>query len=157
MNILRKLVLRDLKLNKKRTIGTIVGIVLSCALIVVVLGMSVVGKNSLLQSEINNYGYYHLRVNKINEEDVKEFKNKDYVKDVIVTNNIGSTFYDKDSSYISNVYSMSKETFDDLSYHIIEGEFPKDKNELLINRSFKYYYDVNVGDYYDKYNFRSVT
>ena len=36
MKILRSLTLKDLKLNKKRTIGTIVGIILSCALITVI-------------------------------------------------------------------------------------------------------------------------
>ena len=49
MNILRKLTLKDLKLNKKRTIGTLVGVILSCALIVVVLGMLVVLQNSIFK------------------------------------------------------------------------------------------------------------
>ena len=57
MNILRKLTLRDLKLNKKRTIGTLVGIILSCALIIVVLGMFFSLFHTLLQSEIENNGY----------------------------------------------------------------------------------------------------
>ncbi len=149
MNILRKLTIKDLKLNKKRTIGTIIGIVLSCALIVVVLGMAVTAVNSILQAQINNNGYYHLRVNNINEEDINYFKNSESIKDVIVVNNVGSTYYDKENNYTGLIYSMDKESFDDLSYHIIDGEFPKNEKELLINRTFQYYYDLNVGDYFE--------
>lgn len=149
MNILRKLTLRDLKLNKKRTIGTLVGVILSCALIVVVLGMLVVLQNSIFKSQVNNNGYYHARINKIDENEIEKIKEKDYVSEVIVTNNIGSTYYDEDSNYTGDIYSMNKETFDKLSYHIIEGEFPKNENELLINRSFMYQHDLKVGDYYE--------
>ena len=149
MNILRKLTIKDLKLNKKRTIGTIIGIVLSCALIVVVLGMAVTAVNSILQAQINNNGYYHLRVNNINEEDINYFKNSESIKDVIVVNNVGSTYYDKENNYTGLIYSMDKESFDDLSYHIIDGKFPKNEKELLINRTFQYYYDLNVGDYFE--------
>ena len=149
MNILRKLTIKDLKLNKKRTIGTITGIVLSCALIVVVLGMAVTAVNSILQAQINNNGYYHLRVNNINEEDINYFKNSGSIKDIITVNNVGSTYYDKENNYTGLIYSMDKESFDDLSYHIIDGEFPKNEKELLINRTFQYYYDLNVGDYFE--------
>ena len=39
MNILKKLTLKSLKLNKKRTLVTIIGIMLSTALICAVAGM----------------------------------------------------------------------------------------------------------------------
>ena len=149
MNILRKLTLRDLKLNKKRTIGTLVGIILSCALIMVVLGMFISLFHTLLQEQINNNGYYHLRVNNVEEKDINKFKSKDSVKEVVVTDTIGYTYLEKNSSYIGKVTSMSKDTFDKLSYHLLEGEYPKNENELLINRSFKYTYDLSIGDYYE--------
>ncbi len=149
MNILRKLTLRDLKLNKKRTIGTLVGVILSCALIVVVLGMLVVLQNSIFKSQVYNNGYYHARIGKIDEQEIKKIKGYDYVSDVIAVNNIGYTYYEKEWGQMGDVYSMDKDTFDKLSYHIIEGEFPKNENELLINQSFQYHYDLEVGDYYD--------
>ena len=42
MKILNKLTVKNLKLNKSRTIVTIIGIMLSCALIMVVAGMAAV-------------------------------------------------------------------------------------------------------------------
>ena len=149
MNILKKLVLKDLKLNKKRTIGTIVGIVLSCALIMVVGGMFYTLRNSLLQNAIEEYGYYHLKVNGIKEEQVEEFKNNRKISNVEIVYNLGDTYYNKEKSYTGDIFSMDKNTFDDLNYKIIEGEFPKDNNEILINRQYQYNNDLKVGDYID--------
>ena len=149
MNILRKFTLRDLKLNRKRTLGTLVGIMLSCALIIVVLGMLVTMYHSMFKSEVYNNGYYHVKINHIDIEEAEKIKNYDYVKEIINVNNIGYTYYQENTNYIGDVYSMDKDTFDKLSYHIIEGEFPKDENELLINRAFMYEYDLHVGDTFD--------
>ena len=149
MNILRKLTLRDLKLNKKRTIGTLVGIILSCALIIVVLGMFISLFHSLLQSEIYNNGYYHFYDKNVGEEIINKYKSNDVVKDVIVVDNVGYTYLEKNSNHIGKVTAMSKDTFDKLSYHLLEGEYPKNENELLINRSFEYFNDIKVGDYYE--------
>ena len=149
MNILRKFTLRDLKLNKKRTIGTLTGIILSCALIIVVLGMLVTLYNSLFESEVYHNGYYHVRVNNIDKEESENIKNLDFVKDIININNIGYTYYEENTNYTGDVYSMDKDSFDKLSYHIIEGDFPKDENELLINKAFMYEYDLHVGDVFE--------
>ena len=47
MKILDKLTIKSLKLNKKRTLVTIIGIILSTALITVVAGMVTSGKATL--------------------------------------------------------------------------------------------------------------
>lgn len=149
MDILKRLTLRDLKLNKKRTIGILVGVILSCALIVVVIGMAITSFYSLLQGEINRNGYYHIEVDEISEKDIQYFRQKDYVKDVIVSNNVGYAYTDDYYYDLNHVYSLNRDAFDKLSYHIIEGEFPKNENEILVNRSFKYSNDLKVGDYFE--------
>lgn len=146
MNILKKLVLKDLKLNKKRTIGTIVGIVLSCALIMVVGGMFYTLRNSLLQNAVEEYGYYHLKINNLSKDEVQEFKNNRRISNVVTVYNIGDTYYNKDKSYTGDIYSMDKNTFDNLNYKIIEGHFPENSNEILINRQYQYNNDLKVGD-----------
>ncbi len=54
MNILNKLTIKNLKLNKKRTIVTIIGIILSVALITAVASMVVSFRESLLEFEKDN-------------------------------------------------------------------------------------------------------
>ena len=53
MEILTKLTKRNLKLNRKRTIGTIIGIVLSVALICALSGLFNSFQETLIQNAIN--------------------------------------------------------------------------------------------------------
>lgn len=52
MNIFKKLTTRNLKLNKKRTITTIIGIMLSTALICATFGLTTSFQQSLLNDSI---------------------------------------------------------------------------------------------------------
>ena len=57
MNILNKITIKNIKLNKKRNIGTIIGILLSTALICAVAGMVTSFHQTLVQNAINETGY----------------------------------------------------------------------------------------------------
>lgn len=59
MNILNKLTIKNLKLNKKRTIVTIIGIILSVALICAVASMLVSFRKSMIKYTIEGKGNYH--------------------------------------------------------------------------------------------------
>lgn len=62
MKILKKLALKNLKMNKKRTISTIIGIILSTALICGTATLVSSFQNTLIQNAINNTGYYHVKL-----------------------------------------------------------------------------------------------
>ncbi len=53
MKVLSELSIRNLKLNKKRTISTIIGIILSCSLICAVATMVTSFRETLVQNAIN--------------------------------------------------------------------------------------------------------
>ena len=84
MEILTKLTKRNLKLNKKRTIGTIIGIVLSVALICALSGMFTSFQETLIQNAINERGNYHIAFETINREQLSKYElNKD-IKSIMV-------------------------------------------------------------------------
>ena len=60
MKILNKLTITSLKLNKKRTIVTCIGIILSCALICAVAGMVTSFQYSLINDTQKKDGSYHV-------------------------------------------------------------------------------------------------
>ena len=62
MNILKKLSKKNLFLNKKRTIVTIIGIILSVSLISAVSGMFTSMQKTIVQNAINETGYYHIEL-----------------------------------------------------------------------------------------------
>ena len=65
MNVLGKLSIKNLKLNKKRTISTIIGIILSIALITGVCTLVSSFQKTLVENAINETGYYHIKINKL--------------------------------------------------------------------------------------------
>lgn len=148
MNILKKLTIKDLKLNKKRTIGTLVGIILATALITVVGGMFYVLQNTFLQESIKSNGYYHILLYDLTDNQIEEIKNnKDFSK-ISLISNIGYALTPsetKEDSYYSQVFSMDKETFDYLKYDLV-GDFPKDNSEIIINKYYARNFNVNIGD-----------
>ena len=80
--------------------------------------------------------------------DIKYFKEKDTIKDVIVVNRPGYINYDN-YGFAGNFYSLDRESFEKLGFNLIEGDYPKNNRELLIDRSFQYEFNLKVGDYYD--------
>ena len=74
MNILKKLTLKSLKLNKKRTIVTIIGIILSTALICAVAGMITSVQKTLINYAKSHSGNYHVCFKNIPNDELKYVK-----------------------------------------------------------------------------------
>ncbi len=151
MTILSKLSIKNLKLNKKRTISTIIGIILSVALICGVATLVTSFKESLVQNAIEEKGYYHLKLSNITDENVKELENNRDILSIKYTSELGYSLLDGSINEYKpylKLCSMDKETFKDLKFKLIEGEFPKNENEVIIsshiasNGGVKY----NIGD-----------
>lgn len=147
MNILKKLTIKDLKLNKKRTIGTLIGIILSSALITVVVGMLFTMQNTLFKSTVNETGYYHIQLSDISEKEVSKIKNNQDYSHFEEINDLGSTIIkDKhDDNITFKVYSMNKNSFDYLKYSL-DGEFPQNENEIIIGNIYAKANNLEIGD-----------
>ena len=70
MNVLNILTKRNLLLNKKRTIVTIIGILLSTALIVCVSGMVTSFQRTLINATIKSDGNFHVLIENMEEKDL---------------------------------------------------------------------------------------
>ena len=161
MSIFTKLTLRNLKLNKKRTIGTIIGIMLATSLICAVAGIITSLQKSMVATTVADTGYYHLKLSDVTQEDVEKFKNNRDVEDVNVLNDVGYSLLDGGTNsyrpYI-HLYSMDNESFNNMALELVEGEYPKNSNEIAINEdiltnSSKEYkigdtITLNIGDRY---------
>lgn len=150
MNILKKLTIKNLKLNKKRSVGTIVGIILSVALICAVGGMFTSFQATLLESAINETGYYHLAFDNIDNEIIDKIKlNKD-VKEVYQLNNIGFSNFEheeeKDESPYIQIFSTTKDDATKLMMKIVNGRFPKSDDEIVVSEKVIKKSNYKVGD-----------
>ena len=74
MKILKNLAIKNLKMKKKRTISTIIGIILSTALICGTATLVSSFQNTLVQNAINETGYYHIKLEGLKENEIIEIK-----------------------------------------------------------------------------------
>ena len=136
MTILSKISLKNLKLNKKRTISTIIGIILSVALICGVGNLVTSAQKTIITGSINKSGYYHLKLNDIAQSDEAELKNNRNIKDIKIIYQNGYAILknsqNEDKPYIG-IYSMSQDVFNDLKFNLKSGRFPINSDEIVIN------------------------
>ena len=136
MNILNKLTIKNLKLNKKRSLGTIIGIILSVALICAVSNMVSSFRETLIQNAINESGYWHIRLYNVSNDKLKRLKlNKD-IDNIYTISEDGyaklDTIKNEYKPYLK-FYGMNKEAFNNLKFKLIKGRFPKNDNEIIIS------------------------
>lgn len=151
MNILNKLSIKNLKLNKKRSISTIIGITLSVALICAVATMCISFRETLVQNAIARTGYWHLKLENVTSEDINNLKNNRDIKDIYETKEVGygklEEIKNNDKPYLK-VYSMNEKDFNNLNFRLVEGQFPKNESEIIISNHLKTNGEVDkkIGD-----------
>ena len=137
MNILKELSIRNLILNKKRTISTIIGIILSCSLICAVATLCTSFRETLVQNAINDGGYYHFKIANVKENDIEELRTNEDIEDIFVVNQDGyGILKDSKNEYkpYLKLYSMNQDVFNQLSLKIVEGRFPNSDDEVIISK-----------------------
>lgn len=141
MNTLNKLTLKNLKLNKSRTIVTIIGILLSTALITVVAGIAASGQQTMINAEINFSGNFDLFISgNATGEDVKEIKANRNVETVYI-NDYGDFVripnYKNDKKPYAYVQTLTPKAFTDcFNLPLKDGRYPENGSELVLTQSF---------------------
>ena len=138
MNILTTLSIRNLKLNKKRTISTIIGIILSVALICAVASMGMSFLATLVENAKNQSGYWHLKLENVSDEEIKDIQNNRDVKDTFAIKICGYSILQgsqNDYKPYARLISMNESSFKDLHFELIEGRFPVNNNEVVISKT----------------------
>ena len=148
MNVLNNLTIKNLKLNKKRTIVTIIGILLSVALICAVAGMVTSFRATLVNIAIMDGGNRHLTVENVSKEDLKYFTNNNHVKSIYLTETLGYAKYDNMNEYKPYAYVLgyTKEAFENTTLKIVSGRLPQDSGEIVVSVPFQNNAKVKIGD-----------
>lgn len=150
-NVLKHLATRNLKMNKKRTISMIIGIILMSALICGTATLVTSFHKTLVQNEINENGYYHLKIESITDKELEELKSNKKIKNINAVRECGYDILEgsknEDKPYVK-LFSMDKNNFEDLKFELLEGRFPKNSDELIISNHVKTNaeVDLKIGD-----------
>ena len=150
MSLLNILTIKNLKLNKKRTIVTIIGIMLSISLITAVSTMYNSMIKSLINFEIREKGDFHVAYYNVSKEEIDTFKNNWSIENINIVENIGYAKIDSKNEFKPYAYikGFTKSSLENLSIKLVEGRLPEKENEILIPTHLKTNGRVtlNVGD-----------
>ncbi|MDY4997105.1 MAG: ABC transporter permease [Bacilli bacterium] len=134
MNLLNKLTIKNLKLNKKRTIVTIIGIMLSVALITAVASIYASGIKSLIKFETREKGNFHTVFYDVPMTDIDVFENNRNIETLNITKSIGYAKIDSKNEYKPYAYikAFTKDSLNNLSVKLVKGKLPENENEIVI-------------------------
>ncbi len=136
MKVLNNFTLKNVKLNKKRSIVTIIGIVLSTALICTVAGMFSSFTKTITNAIVRSEGDYHAMIMDVNEKDLKYYMYNHDVKKYYLEKAIG---------YASEGFPIIAYDKNELNTMNLEkGRLPKNKNEVIVSANSNYKLNENV-------------
>lgn len=144
MNIINKLTLRQLKENKKRTVVTIIGIIISVAMITA----TCVSVTSLIhvfaQSEAYTGGNWHMELENADEYQIEKLEQNEDLQYVGVCKtlelgNQAAVRVDsgkKASVSVGDILAGNRDYFSAMFTASYQGKLPANENEIVVTREF---------------------
>lgn len=135
MNIFHKVTLQSMKRNRTRTIVTIIGVVLSAAMITAVATFGTSLLNFLVNGSIAKYGGWHVAFPDVDASVVQEQTQDNAVAGAVSFENIGYAVLNGGKSpekpYLF-LAGFNDETFNNLPVNLISGRLPATSGEVLV-------------------------
>ncbi len=151
MNLMKTLTLKNLKLNRKRTIVTIVGIILATALLSALVTLVSSFRYSMIEYQKQKDGDFHVKFSNVKMSELSEFKNNRNIESTFETMGMGFAKLDgcknEDKPY-AYVMATDEAGFERGCFKLIEGRMAKNEDEIVIPRHLKTNgrIDIKVGD-----------
>lgn len=135
MKLLNKLTYNNLKLNKKRTVVGIIGILLAVALLTAVSTFAMSAKDSLVEFEKKAEGNFHYEFEGVNADELGTFENNRNVESYFYTKDLGyAKLEDCQNDYKPYAYVTAYDAkgLEELKVNLVEGRLPQNENEILM-------------------------
>lgn len=135
MNIFNKVTLQSMKISRTRTIVTIIGVVLSAAMITAVAAFGTSLLHYLVNGSIAKYGDWHVGFMDVDSSFIQERTYDNKVANTAAFENIGYAALDgvksPEKPYLF-IAGFSKEAFDTLPISLVSGRMPENSGEVLV-------------------------
>lgn len=135
MNIVNKLTLRQLQLNKKRTLVTIIGSIISVAMVTAVATLGISYLDLMRRQTIAEDGEWHILYKEVNQTQVEAIKNDGETKNLILERSLGYAPIESQNQNKPYIYliAYNEEGFNQFPIELMEGRFPQNENEIVIS------------------------
>ncbi len=138
MNIFNKVTLQSMRKSRTRTLVTIIGVVLSAAMITAVATFGVSLLSYLANGAAQKYGGWHVEFVDVPASFVLEQTHDEKIANTTTFENIGYAMLDggknPDKPYLF-IAGFNEKTFNDLPINLISGRLPENSGEILVSGS----------------------
>ena len=140
MNIFMKLTIKYLSMNKTRTIVTIIGVILSAAMITAVTTLISSLQYYLLQNVIYIEGDWHGAFYDIDTETLQKVKHDDKIESAAVAENIGYANIGSSNEYKPYLFIMGADDLfmERMPIHLVSGRLPQTPEEIILPEHLAY-------------------
>ncbi len=137
MNILTTYTLKYLRLNKKRTAVTILGVILSSALICGVFLLGVSFQKVMIEHEIFMAGNWHAQFQAVPYAKAKYITDNSAVLAAMLSEPLGSATYGSHNTVRPYLYITAYDalSFQNYPIQLVSGRFPQKGDELLVSQT----------------------
>lgn len=148
MNVFHKVTRETLKKNKVRTLVTIIGIILSAAMITAIVTLIGSFQNYMLETAVYESGDWHGSLLDISEEKLRELEQDERVRQLLLLRGLGYAREEQSKNegkpylYVCEADSLFLEN---MPVHLVQGRLPENSSELILPRHLR----NNGGVYYD--------
>lgn len=140
MSIMNRLTLKTLRLNKVRTLVTIIGIILSAAMFTAVFTICTSLYNYMHELEVSASGSYHIHALNASAQRIGEAQADGRTEYAAITETIGYAKADSinpDKPYIC-VLAADETFFANMPVKLIEGRLPENSTEIVVSDHARY-------------------
>lgn len=135
MNIFSKVTIKSLRKNKVRTIVTIIGIMLSAAMICAVTSLVASVRNYVLENEIYKSGSWHGSVNSVDAQTLSDISSSSDVSKTVYSENLGYALAEgclnENKPYLY-IMGVSKDFREIMPVHMTFGKYPSSPEEIIL-------------------------
>lgn len=146
MNLYTSLTLRYLKQNKKRTLVTIIGIILATALICGIGNICTSFMDYQMRDEIQSSGSFYATFTDIDKEKASVITKSSGVSEYGYKKNLGSVILDKKNSTSLDINVFDKNTINGFQITLKKGSYPKNESELIVTQDLLNKWNKKIGD-----------
>lgn len=146
MNLYTSLTLRYLKQNKRRTLVTIIGIILATALICGIGNICTSFMDYQMRDQIKTSGSFYATFTDIDKEKAEVITKSSGVSEYGYKKNLGSVIWDKKNSTSLDINVFDKNTINSFQITLKKGSYPKNESELIVTQDLLNKWNKKIGD-----------
>jgi putative ABC transport system permease protein len=137
MNIIHKVTIRHLKENKRRSLVTIIGVIISVAMITAVTTLGYSFLDLLIRQNIAKHGEWHVQYKDVTLDQIEAIEKDSETKTMVLSSDgyaslVESENQNKPYLFFQNYNAVGMKQF---PMEVIEGRLPHNENEIAISEA----------------------